>query len=160
MSHPSTPRANGAGSERGSWLSLEVYAEERDTWTPSYRAWVDGYMNAARVRVRLDDGSEQIATWDHEDKRWLTADGEGEPVEGVTHVWLGPVKRNGGPSGRNTTPRRLLACPPEAWELMDQAAERAIESWSEWARGKLAMAVADELHLEPEEMIELFDRER
>jgi hypothetical protein len=41
--------------------------------------------------------------------------------------------------------------------LIDQAAERAIETRSEWIRGKLAMAVADELGLAPEEMIALFD---
>ena len=63
-----------------------------------------------------------------------------------------------GPSGRNVNPRRKISAPPEAWRLMDRAAERAIESWSEWARGKLALAVADELGLEPEEMIALFDR--
>jgi hypothetical protein len=115
-------------------------------------------MNAARVLVRLSDGAEAIAEWDPEDKRWL--DQDGEPLDDVTHVWLGPAKRaTGGPRGHHVNPRRKLACPPEAWELMDRAADRAIESWSEWARGKLALAVADELKLEPEEMIALFDRE-
>lgn len=60
-------------------------------------------------------------------------------------------------SGRNVTPTIRLVCPVAAVALIDQAAEAQVESRSEWIRGKLAMAVADELKLEPEAMIALFD---
>lgn len=60
-------------------------------------------------------------------------------------------------SGRNQAPRRLLGAPPEAWELMDRAAEKQITSWSDWARGVLAIAVAQELGRDEAAMVELFD---
>lgn len=60
-------------------------------------------------------------------------------------------------SGKHVSRRIKLALNAEALALVDQAAERSIESRSDWIRGKLAIAVADELKLEPEKMIALFD---
>lgn len=61
-------------------------------------------------------------------------------------------------SGKHTSKRRKLSVPDEAWELMDLAAARQIESWTEWARGKLAIAAAQELGLDEAETVALFDR--
>lgn len=73
-----------------------------------------------------------------------------------------PKKRASGPSGAHRTPRRFLGLPAEAWDLVDRAtAEQPVceGDWGAWVRGVLAMAVADELGLEPETTIALFDRE-
>lgn len=140
-----------------SWLSLETYAEERDTWTPSYRARVDGYMNAARVRVRLSDGAEAIAEWDHEDKRWL--DQDREPLDDVTHVWLGPAQRTSGPSGQHRNHRKFVGLSPEAWELVEQAMRVDRDAWPDWVRTALAEAVADRLGLDVLETVALFEWE-
>ena len=62
------------------WLNLETYAEERDHWTPSYRASIDARwpLDGDEQRVRLADGSEVTATVDRCDHRysWLDADGQ------------------------------------------------------------------------------------
>ena len=42
---------------------------------------------------------------------------------------------------------------------MDQCAESAIECWSDWARGVLAVAVARDLGLDEADTVALFDRE-
>lgn len=60
-------------------------------------------------------------------------------------------------SGKHTSPVVRLVCPAEALALVDQAAERCLESRSEWVRGVLAIAVAGELKLDEAEMISLFD---
>jgi len=60
-------------------------------------------------------------------------------------------------SGKHVNPVLGVVVPAEAVALIDQCAKACIESRSEWIRGKLAMAVADELKLEPEDVIALFD---
>lgn len=60
------------------WLNLATHAEERDHYTPSYRARIDAAwpLDGDEQRVRLADGSELTATverrWGY---RWLDEDG-------------------------------------------------------------------------------------
>lgn len=60
-------------------------------------------------------------------------------------------------SGKHASPVIKLVCPAEAIALVDQAAERAIESRSEWVRGVLAIAVAQQLGLDEADAVSLFD---
>ena len=61
------------------WINLETHADERDHWTPSYRASIDARwpLDGDEQRVRLVDGSEVTATvkkrWGYS---WLDADGQ------------------------------------------------------------------------------------
>jgi len=60
------------------WLNLETHADERDHWTPSYRASIDARwpLDGDEQRVRLADGSEVTATVErHRGYRWLDNDG-------------------------------------------------------------------------------------
>jgi len=61
------------------WINLETHADERDHWTPSYRASIDARwpLDGDEQRVRLADGSEVTATVEHHrGYRWLDADGQ------------------------------------------------------------------------------------
>lgn len=60
-------------------------------------------------------------------------------------------------SGKHSSPVIRLVCPAEAVELIDQAAERQIESRSAWVRGVLAIAVAQQLGIDEAETVSLFD---
>lgn len=62
-------------------------------------------------------------------------------------------------SGKHVNPRWRLSLSDEAWALVDQAAERAGESRSEWVRGALAAVVAQQLRLDASDTSSLFDRE-
>lgn len=42
---------------------------------------------------------------------------------------------------------------------MDKCAEREIESWADWARGVLAIAVAQQLGIDEADTVSMFDRE-
>lgn len=63
-------------------------------------------------------------------------------------------------SGKNTNPRRQFEIPERAWSLIDKAAENAVESWPEWARGALAIAIAQQLKIDEAEVIAMFDGRR
>lgn len=62
------------------WLTLAVYAEERDGWTASYRSDVERRLSKQQgddERVRLTDGSVVVATrGDGLLDPWCDADGE------------------------------------------------------------------------------------
>lgn len=60
-------------------------------------------------------------------------------------------------SGAHASPVIKLVCPAEAVALIDQAAERQLESRSEWIRGALAIAVAQQLGLDEADAVSLFD---
>ena len=137
MSTPRTPRSIGAGSERGQWLCLETYAEERDGWTPSYRADIDRRLQVSdgeEQRVRRSNGEELVATWEEWPgwKGWL--DANGQPLDDVTHVWLGRARQRSGAQwsetdyaehGYGTVKLRL---PVATLRTLDELAERSGKS--------------------------------
>lgn len=77
---------------RSAWLDLALYAEERYSWTPSYRARIDRALNVGdgdEQRVRLGSGRETLAYWSDGNcsyRGWVDADGRELDVVAV-EIW-------------------------------------------------------------------------
>ncbi len=122
------------------WLSLATYAEERDSWSPSYRARVDSKLrvpDGAEQRVRRSDGSELTATWEETSRGKFWRGPDGEPLDDVTHVHLGSRGESGPGGSTDLVPCRLYLSQDER-DYQYAVAKAAGLSWSAWARRKLA----------------------
>lgn len=80
-------------SARREWLDLGVYAEERDQWTPSYRADIDRRLRVGdgdEQRLKLTSGSVVVGVWNEGPSGSGWADEAGDPIENIEAVELAP----------------------------------------------------------------------
>lgn len=76
-----------------------------------------------------------------------------------------PSRKRSGKSGKNKQPQRQLRAPDAFWRMVEAALRHnrgspndcAYSGWSDWARHHLAIAVADELELDPLEVLRSLD---